>query len=293
LRGRGVWSSAIVTLVILAFLILPLVLLMGTLVDGAQSVATHVKDGTLAIPPPPETIQKWPLIGAPLAKVWGMAATNLSAVLHNFAPQVKVVTQWLLSASAGLGLTVLQFALSIVIAGFLLASRKAAAAAMGALASRLFGENGPEFERLVESTIRSVTTGIFGVALIQAVLAALGFFFVGLPGAGLWAVLFLVAAILQVGALVLIPAVIYAFTAVTTTSAVIFLVWCILVALLDNVLKPILLGRGAAVPMVVVFLGAIGGFVGMGMIGLFVGAIVLSVGYKLFLAWLQQTPTVS
>jgi predicted PurR-regulated permease PerM len=103
----------------------------------------------------------------------------------------------------------------------------------------------------------------------------------------LWALIFLFAAILQVGVVVLLPAVLYAFTIAGTTSAVTFTVWCVLVALLDNVLKPMLLGRGATVPFWVVFLGAIGGFVGMGMIGLFVGAIVLSVGYKLFLAWLD------
>lgn len=293
LGGRGAWSSVILTLAMLAFLIVPLVLLARTLVDGAQSVAVKVKDGTLSIPPPPETVKKWPVVGVPLANAWSMAATNLSSALRNFAPQINVVVQRLFSTLAGISLTVLQFALSIVVAGFILANAKAAAGAIRSLANRIFGENGPEFERLVESTIRSVTTGIFGVALIQAVLAGLGFLAVGLPGAGLWAVLFLIAAVLQVGALVLIPAVIYAFTLVNTTSAVIFLVWCILVALLDNVLKPILLGRGAAVPMAVIFLGAIGGFVGMGMIGLFVGAIILSVGYKLFLAWLEQGPTAS
>jgi predicted PurR-regulated permease PerM len=113
-----------------------------------------------------------------------------------------------------------------------------------------------------------------------------------LPGAGLWAVAFLLAAVLQVGVLVLIPAVIYMFTIATTTKAAIFLVWCIFVALIDNFLKPLLLGRGVAVPTAVVFLGAIGGFVALGLIGLFVGAIVLSVGYKLFLAWLDQNPSV-
>lgn len=293
LGGSEVWSSVILTLLTLALLIVPLVLLAGTLVDGAQRLGTQVKDGTLSIPPPPETVKKWPVVGAPLANAWGMAATNLSSVLRSFAPQMKVIVQRLLSASAAISLTMLQFALSIVVAGFLLKNARAAAAAIRSLASRIFGENGPEFERLVESTIRSVTTGIFGVALIQAVLAGLGFLVVGLPGAGLWAVLFLIAAVLQVGVLVLIPAVIYAFTVAATTTAVIFLVWCILVALVDNVLKPILLGRGAAVPMAVVFLGAIGGFVGLGMIGLFVGAIVLSVGYKLFLAWLEQGRTAS
>jgi predicted PurR-regulated permease PerM len=115
----------------------------------------------------------------------------------------------------------------------------------------------------------------------------------GLPGIGLWAVLFLVAAVLQVGALVLIPAVLYAFATYSTTSAVIFLAWCIVVGLMDNVLKPILLGRGSKVPTAVIFLGVLGGFVLMNIMGLFVGAIVLAVGYKLFMAWLgDEVPEV-
>jgi predicted PurR-regulated permease PerM len=125
------------------------------------------------------------------------------------------------------------------------------------------------------------------------VFAAVGFLVVGLPALGLWAVIFLIGAVLQVGGLVLIPAVIYVFATAGTTKAVIFLIWCIIVGLMDNILKPILLGRGVPVPIAVVFLGAIGGFVAMGIIGLFVGAIVLSVAYKLFLAWIGGTANVS
>jgi predicted PurR-regulated permease PerM len=156
------------------------------------------------------------------------------------------------------------------------------------LAIHLFGNKGAEYEALAGATIRSVTTGILGVALIQSLLAGLGFLVVRLPGAGLWALLFLIAAVLQVGSLALIPAVIYVFATASTAKAVAFLIWCIVVALMDNVLKPLLLGRGVPVPIVVVFLGAIGGFLAIGIIGLFVGPIVLSVGYKLFLAWLDE-----
>jgi predicted PurR-regulated permease PerM len=288
LGGRAVWSSVLLTLAILAFLIVPLTLLTGTFVEGVQTVVARLNEGSLSIPPPPPQVKTWPVIGVPLDSAWSQAATNSAAALRSFAPQVKSIVARLLSVSAGIGLTVLQFALSIVVAGLILANAKAAGGLSHSLANRIFGERGPEFETLVGSTIGSVTTGIFGVALIQTVLAGLGFRFVGLPGAGLLALIFLIAAIMQVGALVLIPVVIYAFTVVSATSAMVFMVWCIFVALTDNVLKPILLGRGAAVPMAVVFLGAIGGFVGMGMIGLFVGAIVLSVGYKLFLAWLDE-----
>jgi len=184
----------------------------------------------------------------------------------------------------------LQLLLSIVVAGVLLADPRAAFEMTRSLANRLFGSKGPEFQELVGNTIRSVFFGIIGVAIIRSACAAVGFLVIGLPAAGLWAVVFLIAAVLQFGMVVLIPAVIYVSATATTTKAVIFLIWCIIVGLMDNVLKPILLGRGAAVPILVVFLGAIGGFVAMGIIGLFVGAIVLSVGYKLFLAWLEPAP---
>jgi predicted PurR-regulated permease PerM len=242
----------------------------------------------LTIPPPPATVETWPVIGVPLKNVWTVASTNLTSALRSFAPQIKAILPWLVSASAAIGLTVLQFALSIVVAGILLAKAPVASGLAHSLATRILGEKGPEFEQVAASTIRSVTTGILGVAVIQSILAGLGFLVAGLPGAGLWTILFLVAAVLQVGALVLIPAVIYAFLTSSVTKSVIFLVWCLMVALVDNVLKPLLLGRGVAVPIAVVFLGAIGGFVAMGILGLFVGAIVLSVGHKLFLAWLDR-----
>ena len=290
LRGRGVLSSVLITVLLLALLVVPVVLLAGTLVGSIQTVAAHFKDGTAIIPPPPASVETWPLIGVPLKNAWSLASTNVTAALGSFAPQIKAIVPGLLSASAGVSLTVLQFALSIVVAGVLLANAKNAAGSAHSLANRIFGDRGAEFERLASSTIRSVTTGILGVALIQSLLAAGGFLAAGLPGAGLWAVVFLIAAVLQVGTLILIPAVIYMFAIASVTKAVIFTVWCLIVALLDNVLKPLLLGRGVAVPIAVVFLGAIGGFVVMGIIGLFVGAIVLSVGYKLFIAWLDRAP---
>jgi predicted PurR-regulated permease PerM len=291
LGGRGVLSAVLISVLLLALLIVPVVLLAGTIVEGVQTLTTHIKEGTITIPPPPASVETWPLIGVPLKNAWTMASTNITSMLKSFAPQLKVVVPWLLSASAGIGLTVLQFALSIVVAGVLLANSRGSSEASHSLANRIFGDKGPEYEQLAGSTIRSVTTGILGVALIQSVLAGLGFVVGGLPGAGVWAVIFLIAAVLQVGALILIPAVIYMFAISSVTKAVIFMIWCLVVALLDNVLKPILLGRGVAVPIVVVFLGAIGGFVAMGIIGLFVGAIVLSVGYKLFLTWLDRAPT--
>ena len=281
------WAAAIWTILLLAVLIVPVILLASSTIDGARSLAEHTNDGTFIVPPPPPSVESWPLIGPTLNQIWNVASNDSTQALKMLAPQLKTILPGVLTATAGIGLTVLQFFFSILISGALLAKAQSAAGVARAFCNRLFGERGAEFQDLVGSTIRSVTSGILGVALIQTVLAAAGFLLVGLPGAGLWAVIFLVAAVLQIGVLVLVPAAILVFATAGTSTAVIFLVWCIFVGLLDNVLKPILLGRGTSVPTAVVFLGAIGGFVAMGIIGLFVGAIVLSVGYELFLAWVE------
>ena len=287
LGGRETPAAVVCTLILLAVVIVPAVLLGQGLVDGIQAMAARLKEGGAVVPPPPPKIESWPVIGAPLKSVWDLASRDLTEAIRSLAPQIKRFLPGLLSASAGIGFTVLQLLLSILVAGVLLANAEAAYEVTCSLASRLFGEKGPEFQQLVGATIRSVTFGILGVALIQSAFAALGFLVVGMPAAGLWTVFFVFAAVVQVGVLVLVPAVIYVFATASVTKAVIFLVWCIIVGLMDNILKPLLLGRGVAVPVAVVFLGAIGGFLAMGVIGLFVGAIVLSVGYKLSLAWLR------
>ncbi len=287
--GRETLAAVLITLVLLAVLIVPAVLLAQSLVQSIESVTERLKEGGAIVPIPPASIASWPLIGAPLYRIWDLAHTDLTQAITSFAPQLKSVLPGVVSASAGVGLTVLQFFFSIIIAGVLLANAQGAYEVTCSLFNRIFGNRGPELHQLVGATIRSVTFGILGVALIQSACATIGFLVAGLPGASLWSMFFLIAAVLQMGALVLIPAVVFVFATASTTKAVIFLIWCIIVALMDNVLKPLLLGRGVAVPIVVIFLGAIGGFVAMGIIGLFVGAIVLSVGYKLSVAWLGDS----
>lgn len=288
LGGRSGLASVLFTILLLAVLIVPIALLAHTLADGFRALAARLRDETITIPLPPSNIATWPIVGKPLTDLWRLASTNLSAALQSLAPQLKAGASGLLAVAAAAGLGALQFFVAILVAGFFLANFSRCAGVSRRLAVQLFGNKGEEFEALAGATIRSVTTGILGVALIQSLLAGLGFLVIRLPGAGLWTAVFLIAAVLQVGGLVLIPIVIYVFATVGTAKAVVFLIWCILVALTDNVLKPLLLGRGVPVPIVVVFLGAIGGFLAIGIIGLFIGPIVLSVGYKLFLAWLNQ-----
>ncbi len=288
LGGRETISAAVCTALLLALIIVPAVLLTGTLVDAVQSLATKLRDGTFAVPPAPEKIENMPIIGAPLKRMWDLASTNLGEALSRLSPYLKQYVPKLFSASAALGGTLLQFILSILLSGFLLANGKTNAILAHSLFGRIFHERSSEFEQLTESTIRSVTNGILGVAVIQSVFAGAGFLAVGLPGAGMWAAMFLLASVLQIGPLVMIPAVAYAFTITSTGHAVLFLIWCIVVGAMDNILKPLMLGRSSKVPTGVIFVGVIGGFVAMGIVGLFVGGIILSVGYKLFLAWLAE-----
>ena len=289
LGGRSVLTAIICTCLLLTIFILPVVLLTGSLVEGVQNLTARLTQGVPILPPPPPRVETWPIVGAPLKNAWELASKNVASAMTTFAPQIRTVIPKLLSVSASLGLAVLQWIASILVAGILLANSGSGTKIAHSLAIRLFRERGPEFEELAGATIRSVTTGIIGVALIQSIFAAFGFLLVRLPGAGMWAIVFLFAAVLQVGALVLIPAVVYMFAIAGTTKAIVFLVWCVIVGAMDNVLKPLLLGRGVPVPMVVVFLGAIGGLLTMGTVGLFIGAILLSIGYKLCLAWLEQT----
>ena len=253
LGGRSGLTAVVCTLVLLAILIIPVVLLTESLVGGAGTLANHLTQGTSIIPPPPSNIKNWPVIGVPLADTWELASKNLAAALRTFAPQLKTFIPELLKASAGIGFAVLEWVLSILVAGVLLGNIKTGSHVARSLSNRIFGEKGQEFEELAAATIRSVTIGILGVALIQATFAALGFLIAGLPAVGIWTVLFIFAAVLQVGVLVLIPAVIYMFAVASITKAAIFMAWCVIVGLMDNILKPLLLGRGVAVPIAVVF----------------------------------------
>ncbi len=288
LGGRSASAAATVAILMLAVLLVPVVLLSASVVDGAELVLRDFESGGLRVPPPPDSVSQIPLVGDSVHDFWVTASSNLESALAQIAPQLKEGLHWLGGLAAGAGIGLLQFVLAIAIAGVLLAHAEGGQAAVLAVARRLAGVRGLEFTRLAEATVRSVTRGILGVALIQSILAGLGWLVVGVPGAGLWALLALLLSTVQIGILpITIPILIYVFTHTSTLTFVLFLIWSILVGSIDNVLKPILLGRGVQVPMTVIFIGAIGGFLSSGIIGLFVGAVVLVLGYKLFLAWLD------
>ncbi len=289
LGGRRKVTATIFVLAGLAALIIPAVLLSETLVLGASRYAAELTSGSLAVPPPPDKIAAWPIVGERVHAVWLLASENLDAALARVGPHLGAVSRWLLRAAGSAGVAMLQLAASLIIAGVLLTRAEDRQGSIDRIAARLAGERGPELARLAQSTVQNVVQGICGVAVIQAVLAGLGFIVADVPAAGFWALLVLISAVVQLPVtIVMIPPVLLVFSSATTSIAAVFAVWCLLVSLLDNVLKPILFGRGAKVPTLVVFLGAIGGMLSMGIIGLFLGAVALTLGYELFIAWLAD-----
>ncbi|WP_457664995.1 AI-2E family transporter [Thiolapillus sp.] len=283
-------TATLLTLLMLAILIIPSVMLSSALVDETRDLSGYLQEGNeISIPPPPDGVANWPLVGKKLHTFWTYASENPREALGEIEPQLKVVGKWLISAAAGTGLGILMFIFSIIIAGIFLATANSGRMAAVAIFDRLTGNRGEELTELSKSTVRSVVNGILGIAIIQSILAGLGFLAMSIPGAGALALVCLVLAVVQIDILIiLIPLSIYAFSFAGTGAAIAFLVWNIAVGLMNNVLKPILLARGVKAPMAVIFVGAIGGLIAHGLVGLFVGAVVLVLAYTLFMLWLDE-----
>lgn len=277
------------TIIALSIVIVPISIFSGSLIESSTSFAHHIAEGTVNIPPPSDSVKDWPIIGKKVHAGWSEAADNFTLFLKDNADQVKEISASLLTKATGVGLGILSLVFSILIAAAFLSNAEVAAKSMQRLFRRLAGEQGDKLLELSTATIRSVATGVLGIAFIQAALGGLGMVAVGVPGAGLWALFVLIVAIAQLPPwLILGPVIVYVFSVESSTVATIFMVWSLLVSFLDMALKPVMLGRGVEAPMLVILLGAIGGMVMSGIIGLFIGAVILAMAYKLFYAWLEM-----
>lgn len=286
--GRKKTSATIIVLIGLAIIIVPTWYLADSTIGGLQHVAAELEDGTARVPPPNDSVAEWPVIGEQVHEIWSAAATNLEATLNQFQPQLKAAGEKALGMAGSTIGTALQFILSVIIAGVLLMSAEGGkVVARNTITSLAGAERGPEFTQLSILTVRSVAKGVLGTALIQALVSAVGLAIAGIPAAGLWAFAVLVLAIVQLPPLLILgPIAIWYFSVASTVPAAIFLVFAILVSASDAVLKPMLLGRGVDTPMLVILIGAIGGAIATGIIGLFTGAVILALGYELFMAWM-------
>lgn len=289
LGGRQKLTSALIILTLLLIIAGPGVVLVGIIVNNVEELAHKLLDGTFTIPLPTEKVASWPLIGQSLFKYWTLASTNIIAALQQIAPQLKILGTWLITTSLSLTVSFLQLLLAIIISGVLLVNAEGAHRLALAIGKRFVGEKSEEFQQLSEATIRNVAIGVLGVALIQSLLAGLGFVVADVPGAGLLTLACFLLAVIQIGpSFIVFPVAVYVFSYHDTLFSLIFMVWAIFVGLIDNVLKPLLMGRGSSIPTVIIFIGAIGGMIFSGAIGLFVGAVVLSLGYELFRAWVFE-----
>ncbi|HMB77022.1 MAG TPA: AI-2E family transporter [Kiloniellaceae bacterium] len=282
-------SAFLLTLIALAVLIGPVGLLVTIFVDDLREIAQKFVNGEIQVPPPSDGIKSWPLVGDDLYDFWSLASSNLEEALSRVQPQIKTLGGTLLSAVAGVGIGLLQFAASIVIAGFLFRPAQSLTGSMKAFASRITPAHGEEFVGLSVAAIRNVARGVIGVSLLQAILSGIGLMVAGIPGAGLIAFAVLLLGILQIApGLPVLGAVVWAWMNMETGSALIFTLYMVPVSLSDNFLKPIVMAAGLSTPMLVIFIGAIGGTIAHGLIGLFIGPIVLAVAYEVLTAWVRS-----
>lgn len=288
LGGRRKLAVTLIAVIGIALILIPVASLSMSMADGATRLGNAVSTGQIHIPPPSDSVKEWPVIGEKAHAFWLEASSDLRAMLEKYPHELSSLGKKLLSAAAGVGLGVLQFVISTLIAAVFLLNAESAGNMLRKVATRLAGPQGGDLLGMSASTVRSVAVGVIGIAFIQSILGGLGMLFVGVPAAGLFAVFILLLAIAQLPPLLILgPVAVYVFSVESSTVAVIFLIWSLLVSFSDALLKPLLLGRGVDVPMLVILLGAIGGMLTSGIKGLFIGAVILALGYKLFLAWLQ------
>lgn len=289
LGGRRRLAAALMTIASLLVIIGPATWLALGLIDSLSAISTEFDVSALTLPAPPPAIKGWPLVGAPIYQFWDLASTNLPGALAKIVPYLKPVGTILLGVAAETGTGMLKFFAAIFVAGFLFAPAPRLVDTVRTFARGLLSERGEEFVALAGATIRAVSRGVIGISVLQALLAGIGLMVAGVPGASLFTSAVLILGIIQIGpSVVLVPLVIWSWFSMETTAALLFTAYIVPVNLMDNVLKPIVMGRGLQTPMLVILVGVIGGTLAYGITGLFLGPIVLAVIWELTVTWVKE-----
>ncbi len=291
---NGKKRGLIITLFIvalLALIILPSISATQSIAESSKEIYHNFEQGSLKIPPPNESVKEWPLIGDQFYEAWYNASTDIESFIKNNPDEVKSSLGWLFDTFKGLMGSVLLSLVALIIAGVFMSSAKEGYQSGLNFMNRLVEGRGQELMDMCTNTIRSVVKGILLVAIIQAILAYIGFATIGLTSmGGILALLVMFAAIIQIPVtLVAIPIIVYVFSFADTTPAIVFTIYLIIVSLLDNVLKPLLLAKGLQTPMIVILMGAIGGMMFQGILGLFIGPVILAILHKLYIGWVNNT----
>jgi predicted PurR-regulated permease PerM len=289
LGDRPKLAALIITAVNLAIIIGPATWLGLGLIDGLQGFAGQLGEGTFAVPSPPESIKTWPIVGGQIYGLWDQASTNLRAALRELAPHLKPLAAPVLAFAGSAGVGTLKFVLSIAVAGFLFLYGPDLVAAIRRIQARVVTQRSEDFVGLAGVTIRTVSQGVIGVAVLQSLLAGIGLKLAGVPHAGVLAFAVLILAILQIGSvIVILPVIIWIWLTKDFVVALLLTIYLLIVGLADNILKPLLMGRGLSTPMLVIFIGVVGGMLAHGIVGLFVGPIILAVAWELMVAWIRD-----
>jgi predicted PurR-regulated permease PerM len=296
-RRMGGKQGLAATLLVLGGIVLiglPTAVLMFELGDSVHDFIGSVRDDTLQIPAPSPGVAEWPIVGKRVHGLWSQAHADLPAAVKSLQPKLGDLAKTALGIVASIGGAMLLFLVSFIIAGIIMAFGQSGARGTRAIFDRIVGTgHGEEFAKLSTATIRAVALGVLGVAFIQAIVVGLLLMIAGVPFAGLLALIVLVLGIAQVPALlVTVPVIVYIWASgdYGTAAAVTYTVLLFLAGMLDNVLKPLLLGRGVDAPMVVILLGALGGLATHGILGMFIGATLLALGYQIFMWWVATNP---
>ncbi len=286
-------ASTLFILILLALVIVPTTHITESILESSKHIFTKFKEGTLEIPPPDESVKGWPLVGEKVHVAWTSASQDLEGFIRSQPEKVEEYSGWLFGSFKGLMSAVLLSLVALIIAGIFMSSAESGYKTGVKFANRLMAGKGEELMHMCVSTIRSVVKGILLVAIIQGIFAYIGFSVIGLSTAGILAFVVLIAAIIQVPvALVMVPIIISVFSTEDTTPAIIFAIYSIVVALLDNVLKPLLLAKGLQTPMIIILIGAIGGMILQGILGLFIGPVVLAIAHRLYCNWVEESAEV-
>jgi predicted PurR-regulated permease PerM len=294
LGGKQGRASTLLILLCVLVIVLPTALLMSSFGDSIRGFIEAVRNNTLSVPVPRESVKGWPVVGPRVYAAWSQAHSDLPGLVQNMQPKVGELARKGLSVVAGIGLDLLLFLASLVIAGILMAYGESGSRASRAILSRVSDPvRGERFAGLSAATIRTVAQGVLGVAFIQSLLIGLILLVAGVPWAGVLSAIALVLAIAQIPTLlVTLPAIAYLWMSgqYGTVAAILYTVILLVAGLIDNVLKPLFLGRGVDAPMPVILLGALGGMAADGILGMFVGATLLALGYQIFMGWVANGP---
>lgn len=287
--GYRALAAVVITLCSLLVMLGPATWLGVSLADSARMLSARLSDGSIAIPAPPDAVKNWPLIGNKTYDTWQLASTNLRDMLVQAAPQLKPLGAGVLAAAGSVGINLLKFLVATIISGFLFIPGPRLVHSVKNLFQHLAAKRGEMFVDVTGATIRNISRGVIGIAVVQALLAGVGLILGGVPGAGLISFVVLLLGIIQIGpGIILIPVVVWSWFEMDGGMAALFSVYMILVGLLDNILRPLVMAKGLSTPMPVILVGVFGGTLAHGMIGLFVGPIVLSIAWQLLALWFRD-----